>query len=182
MTLSITIAELRVAHACDLDDRIATLAAHLGRTPADDEPIPLATWAEVTPDVDDLMWGLRCCWDRGGRAVGVEVACRAAERAMTHARPKKMSMMRAAVDAARGCVAGKVTQEACQDAARAAFPSVAYAAARAACATYANTAANAAFDAANDASASERAAQLADLLALVATASRQVPDTALTRP
>ena len=101
MTLSITIADLRAARACDLDDRIAALSAHLGRTPEDDEPVPIAVWAEVTPDVADLLWSLRCCWQRGGRAVGVEVACRAADRAMVHARPKNMPVLRAAVDAAR---------------------------------------------------------------------------------
>lgn len=120
MTLSITIAELRAAHACDLDDRIAALSAHLGRTPDDDEPVPLAKWAEVTPRVDDLFWAVRRCWWRGGREIGVEVACRAAERAMTHVRPEDVPVLRAAVDAARGCVAGMVTVEACRDAAHAA--------------------------------------------------------------
>ena len=156
MTLSITIADLRAARACDLDDRIAALSAHLGRTPEDDEPVPIAVWAEVTPDVADLLWSLRCCWQRGGRAVGVEVACRAADRAMVHARPKNMPVLRAAVDAARGCFAGTVTVEACRDAAERA----AYAAANAA------NAASAAERAA--AYAAERAAQRADLLALLA--------------
>lgn len=135
MTLSITIAELRAAHACDLDDRIAALSAHLGRTPDDDEPVPLAKWAEVTPRVDDLFWAMRRCWWRGGREIGVEVACRAAERAMTHVRPQDVPVLRAAVDAARGCVAGMVTVEACRDAAHAAN-----AAAYAAYAAYAYTA------------------------------------------
>jgi hypothetical protein len=152
MTLSITISELHAYRACDLDDRISDLSAHLGRTPGADEPIPLAKWAEVTPNVDDLVWALRCCWDRGGRAVGVEVACRAADRAMVHARPEDVPVLRAAAHAARGCVAGNVTVEACRDAA--------YAAANAVTAT-ACAAANAASAAYAAADAAERAAAYA---------------------
>ena len=177
MTLSITIAELRAAHACDLDDRIAALSAHLGRTPDDDEPVPLAKWAEVTPRVDDLFWAVRRCWWRGGREIGVEVACRAAERAMTHVRPQDVPVLRAAVDAARGCVAGMVTVEACRDAAHAAN-AAAYAAyaADAYTDTAATAAAHAAYGAAADADpdadpdaacTAERAAQRADLISLL---------------
>lgn len=196
MTLSITIAELRTHKACYLNDRVSALSAHLGRTPAADEPVPLATWAEVTPDVADLIWALRCCWDRGGRAVGVEAACRAAERAMVHARPQDGPVLRAAVDAARGCVHGVVTVEACWNAAADAAARAAYAADAASAAAWADaaSASDAASDAARAASdaaravraaayaaadadaydayaaadASERAAQRADLLSLLA--------------
>ena len=139
--LIVTISELRAHRACDLDDRIAALSAHLGRTPDDDEPVSLAKWAEVTPHVPELLWALRCCWDRGGRSVAVEVACRAVDRAMVHARPEDVPVLRAAVDAARGCVAGTVTVEVCRDAASAA--SAAYAAADYAAAYAAAYAANA---------------------------------------
>jgi hypothetical protein len=177
-TLSITISELRTNRACDLDDRIAALSAHLGRTPEDDEPVPLSVWAEVTPEVDDLVWALRCCWARGGRAVGVEVACRAADRAMVHARPGDVPVLRAAVDAARGCVAGTVTVEACRAAADAAYADAdayaAYAADAAADAAAAAADADAAAYAAERAAcaaaaerATERAAQRADLLGLL---------------
>ena len=147
MGLSITIAELRKHHACDLDARIAALSAHLGRVVADDEHVPLTTWVEVTPSTNDLIWALRCCWDRGGRAVGVEVACRAADRAMIYARPQDVPVLRAAVDAARGCIAGTVTLD---DVMRTrAAADAAYAAAAAAAAYAAAYAAAAAADAAD---------------------------------
>lgn len=190
MTLSITITELRAHDACDLDDRVSALSAHLGRTPAADEPVPLAIWTEVTPDTADLIWALRCCWDRGGRAVGVEVACRAAERAMARARDNDIPVLRASVAAARGCVAGIVTVQACRavaayaaaaadraydasdfaytdaDLAAAASVRAAYAAADSdayAAATAATYAAASAVD-----TSAERAAQRADLLSLLA--------------
>jgi hypothetical protein len=121
MTLSITISELRAAEGSDLDDRIAALSRHLGRTPEDDEPVSLSVWAKATWDVAGLLLPMRYCWDRGGRAVCVEVACRAADRAIANARTEDIPVLRAAVDAARGCVAGTVTVEACQDAAHAAY-------------------------------------------------------------
>jgi hypothetical protein len=194
MTLSITIAELRAHRACDLADRIAAMSAHLGRTPEDTEAVPLAVWAEVTGSTEDLLWALRCCWDRGSRAVGVEVACRAADRAMIHARPDDVPVLRAAVDAARGCIAETVTEEACRYASSAVASAVAtvadayavyaaYAAYSAACAAYtvyaAACAADAAAcaaraaraaraaDAADAADAAERAAQRADLFSLL---------------
>jgi len=184
--LSITIEELRQHHACDLPERIAGLTAHLGRTPADDEPIPLATWAAVAWTARDgthhpehsatgLIWALRCCWDRGGRAVGVEVACRAAERAIGRIPEERRAVARAAIDAARGCVAGAVTREECRRAARAAY--AAYAAALAAYAAAADAAAAdaaAAYAAADayvadaaGAHAAERDHQRADFLALI---------------
>ena len=179
MGLSITIAELRKHHACDLNARAAALSAHLGRVVADDEHVPLTTWAEVTPSTSDLMWALRCCWYRGGRAVGVEVACRAAGRAMQHARHEDVPVLRAAVDAARGCIAGTVTLDevmrahaAAAAAAYAAYAAdaayAAYAAYVAAYAAYAAYAADAAAAAAYAAYAAARASQRADLLALVA--------------
>ncbi len=191
-TLSFTNAELFNFRACGREERIATLSAHLGRTPENDEPVALSVWAEVTPGVADLLWALRCCWDQGGREVGVEVVCRAAERAMIHARPDDVPVLRTAVDAARGCVTGTVTREDCISAGHAAYAAFrdAYAkadrraeAARAAAnAAYAAAhvtddaahvihAANAAANACHASSVTERDAQRSDLLALAATAS-----------
>jgi hypothetical protein len=157
-TLSITISELRTNRACGLDGRIAALSAHLGRTPGADEPIPLAKWAEVTPEVDDLVWALRCCWYRGGRSVGAEVARRAAARAADAADAADASnaanAAARAADAARA-VAVYVAADTAATAAQRAT--------RAACA-----AAGAVADAyAYAAERAERAAQRADLLGLL---------------
>jgi len=119
--LSVTISELRAHCGRDFADHIAADLASLGRTPADEEAIPLTVLAEATWDVVDLLLAMRCCWDRGGWAVGVEVACRAADRAMVNARTEDIPALRSAVDAARGRVAGTVTVEACQDTLDAAY-------------------------------------------------------------
>jgi hypothetical protein len=132
-------------------------------------------WAEVTPHVPDLLWALRCCWARGGRAVGVEVACRAADRSMVHARPEDVPVLRAAVDAARGCVAGTVTVEVCRDAADAATTAddayAAYDAAARAAADAAPYDAYAAYDAAAYAAAYAAARAAADAAAYAANAN-----------
>ena len=120
-TLSFTNNELRDFGACDREGRIEDISAHLGYTPQDHIRVPLAAWVEVTPDVMDLVWALRCCWWRGGRAVGVEMACRAAERTLAHATPEAISTFRAAIDATRGYMAGTVDWEECNTAANAAL-------------------------------------------------------------
>jgi len=127
MTLSISVAELHAHNACHLADRERAIRAHLGREVGDNEPIPLTTWAQcpwVETDeygaethhgehsTEDLLWALRCCWHRGGRKVGVEVACRAAERVLHLAREEHRRVLRTAIAAARGHVAGDVSCEA----------------------------------------------------------------------
>jgi hypothetical protein len=75
-TRTLSIATLHAYGACRLDTRIADLEAHLTRPVAADEPIPLSTWAAVTPDLSDLTWVLRCFWD------GAELAGQVAEHAV----------------------------------------------------------------------------------------------------
>jgi hypothetical protein len=55
-----------------LKERVANLEAHLARRVSEDEPIPLATWVDLTPYLSDLIWGLRCF--KGGKAIALQVA------------------------------------------------------------------------------------------------------------
>jgi hypothetical protein len=150
--ITLSIKTLREHETCALDARIAALAAHLGRRPTDDEPVPFVTWAEVTPFISDMIWALQCV-DRGDR-VAAEVARRAAARARGYARAN----IRAADDA--NDAAANAANAAC-----AVDPStVTYAAACAAdCASCA--AENAGYSC-----SAERAAQRADILELVSAA------------
>ena len=57
-TYTVSIAQLRAWDACKLDARVADLRTHLGRDVAEDEDVPLITWADVTPVPADLVWAL----------------------------------------------------------------------------------------------------------------------------
>lgn len=76
MILSLSV--LRARGARDLDKRIADFSAHHGHPP--DDCSTFAQWAEVTPDVPDLIDALR--YVQGGRKIAVEVAYHAAYRAL----------------------------------------------------------------------------------------------------
>lgn len=112
--LTVTIAELRRGGARDVAERVAALEAHMRRKVEDNEPVPLRTWAEVTPYTPHVIRMLRCCWERGGREVGVEVACRAAERSLRYARAETVATLQAAIDATRGYMAGTVPLGKCK--------------------------------------------------------------------
>ena len=83
MSYALSIADLRAARICYLDKRVAALQDHLGRAVPDDEALPMAAWAEITPDTRDLIYALRLRPD--GRHISVDVARRAADRAAEHA-------------------------------------------------------------------------------------------------
>ena len=57
-TYTVSIAQLRAWDACKLDARVADLRTHLGRDVAEDEDVPLITWADVTPVPADHVWAL----------------------------------------------------------------------------------------------------------------------------
>ena len=129
--LTLTISALYVQRACGIHpevkgpDRIADLVAHLGRRPADDEPIPLATWwALPTTSVEDRWWSLRAVAPTSlARILGVRAACLAARRALPayearfpHWRPTRASAVIEAIKAAEAWVADPTTErvEACR--------------------------------------------------------------------
>ena len=70
--LTLSIADLRKADACDLDDRIADLNAHFGRDVAEDETIDLRIWLDLPTTTDD---------DATADAARAAAAARAAVRA-----------------------------------------------------------------------------------------------------
>jgi hypothetical protein len=78
--ITISIADLTTWEACDLPSRVAAIRAHLARDIADDEQIPLTTWAEVTPDLDDLIWAMGRT--PAGRAFLAGFACDCAENVL----------------------------------------------------------------------------------------------------
>lgn len=57
--------------------------------------------------IDQIFRRLETVWDDGGRAVAVEVACRAAERVMVGAWVGHAPMIRQCVDAARAAVSDR---------------------------------------------------------------------------
>lgn len=121
--LSITAAELRHharnMQAYGLPERLEQINRRLGHTVADDEQIPLSTWAEVRTPQDgvpstplfDLLWAFRCCWDRGGRGACVEVAIHLCEQA-TPSGGSARQAHKAALVAARGYIAQAVSFDA----------------------------------------------------------------------
>ena len=72
-----SITDLRKHYACDLNQRIADLRRYLVRDVPEDEDVPMAVWAEVTPNTSDLIWALRCRPE--GEVIAVEIARRAAK-------------------------------------------------------------------------------------------------------
>lgn len=65
--------------ACELDERIIEFDNHHGMEPT--ETTTLREWLEVTPDMDDVLWATQCL-GRAGRILGLEVATKAARRAL----------------------------------------------------------------------------------------------------
>jgi len=78
--ITISIADLTMWEVCDLPSRVAAIRAHLARGIADDEQIPLTTWAKITPQFDDLIWALEST--PAGRAILAGFACDCAERVL----------------------------------------------------------------------------------------------------
>jgi len=184
--VAITITQLRAYKDCGLLWRVAVLEARLGHRLGENDAIPFSVWAEVIPDTAALIWALRACPE--GAAVAVEVALRAAERALLYvgcARPECENAIKTARNYRAGAAhrsalrtAYRAAYDAARDAADTANYAVAdatYAAGAAASATYAADASIAytAIDAAiyvrtNAVDAdTERAAQRADLLELL---------------
>ena len=79
--LTLSIATLREASACDFDARIKRLTDEMGRRPDDDEEIWLRKWWQTTPDPIDRMWSLTLFGDSGWDAA-YEVCIRAVRRAI----------------------------------------------------------------------------------------------------
>ena len=75
----LTIATLREYDACELDDRIQAYRDHHGHDPGDAPT--LRSWLACTLDVRDWIWATRCL-GRAGRILALEVATRAARRAL----------------------------------------------------------------------------------------------------
>jgi hypothetical protein len=46
-------------NACELPERVHALEVYLGRYVENDELIPMAVWAQITPYTLDLIWALR---------------------------------------------------------------------------------------------------------------------------
>lgn len=78
--IAYSIATLRSLDARKIDDRAASIRAHLGREVPDDEEIPLTVWAEVTPDLDDLIWAVEHHPARG--RILNDFGCDCAERVL----------------------------------------------------------------------------------------------------
>jgi len=158
--ITISIADLTMWEVCDLPSRVAAIRAHLARGIADDEQIPLTTWAEITPQFDDLIWALEST--PAGRAILAGFACDCAERvlpiwlAVYPDDDRPAAAIRVGRDPDATPAAEAAAWEAGWDAARDAAGNAAVAAARAAAAAAAGGAAggsagNAAWDAAWDA-------------------------------
>ena len=180
----LTIATLREYDACELDDRIQAYRDHHGHDPGDAPT--LRSWLACTLDVRDWIWATRCL-GRAGRILALEVATRAARRALVTigrehtADPRPLRAIEAAEVILMEWWAGREPTEemlfaanaarrAAADAADAAYATYAAAAyatyAAAAYATYtaAANAANSANSANAAAAAAERAQQRADYL------------------
>ena len=166
----LTIATLREYDACELDDRIQAYRDHHGHDPGDAPT--LRSWLACTLDVRDWIWATRCL-GRAGRILALEVATRAARRALVTigrehtADPRPLRAIEAAEVILMEWWAGREPTEEMLFAANAARRAAAYAtytAANAAVAAAAN-AANSANSANAAAAAAERAQQRADYLA-----------------
>ena len=88
--LTLSVSDLRKADACNLDERIADLTAHLGHTPAEDEQIDLKVWLDLpSTSHDDAIWALRAAQPKTDAArVSFFVAKAAADR-VAHLLPVK---------------------------------------------------------------------------------------------
>jgi len=116
--ITLSIADLRRCRACELPARVADLTRHLGRVPADDEAISLATWwALHTTSVPDMWWSLGAAQPaEAAKRVAVVAACRAVRRVLPLARPRDRAICEAAILAAEGWLAGTHTVEQCREA------------------------------------------------------------------
>jgi hypothetical protein len=156
--LALTIADLRAASACGLDERITDLRAVLPDVGNDDPVDVRIWWALPSTSPADAIWSLRAAHPpERAAAVAVLVARCAAARAGDYANAAAVAYAAYAANAAQAA-------EVAADAERAAYAAnaAAYAAdaANAAAVAYAANAANAA-----QAADAERAAQRADLIA-----------------
>ena len=169
-TLTLSIAALRAAGACDLDERIADLRA-VRPDVADDEPVPLAVWwALATTSIRDRWWSLRVAQPLlTARQVAVRGASRAASRAAAYSAAGDASAASRAAASAASRVASRATAYAAAGDAYAAAVDAAYAAEAAV-----DAAAAAAVDAYAYAyaAAAERSAQSSDLDRLLMETSR----------
>ena len=111
--IAVTIGSLRAWGACSIDDRIAGLRAHLGRDVPDDEPVPLAVWAEVPwggephHSDSDLRWALSRT-SEGRRTLAALVAdCVERVLPIWEARYPGDRRPREAVEAIRGWLRGE---------------------------------------------------------------------------
>ena len=159
----LTIATLREYDACELDDRIQAYRDHHGHDPGDAPT--LRSWLACTLDVRDWIWATRCL-GRAGRILALEVATRAARRALVTigrehtADPRPLRAIEAAEVILMEWWAGREPTEEMLFAANAARRAAAYATSPAAA-----NAANSANSANAAAAAAERAQQRADYLA-----------------
>lgn len=81
--LTLAIADLRAADDSNIDNQIALITAHLGRRPADDEPVPFLVWMQVPSkaSTEDAIWALRCAQPaEDARRVAAHVAIASARR------------------------------------------------------------------------------------------------------
>jgi len=115
--ITLTIADLRMCNACDLDrlqsdsplkiTRVADLTRHLGCAPDDDEPLPLRTWWDLpTTSVPNRWWSLRAAAPvKPIKLFAVRGACLAARRVLPLTREEDRVLCLTAIEAAEAWVA-----------------------------------------------------------------------------
>jgi hypothetical protein len=88
--LTLSIAALHAAKACDLSYRISDLSDHLGHRPQENEEIDLRVWLSLPSTTNrDAIWSLQAVSSAEAKRAGVYVASRSARR-VEHLFPERV--------------------------------------------------------------------------------------------